>query len=42
MHGIGGDQSPNLALTLGCLNPKILNPNVTNPNPNNCGNPAEC
>ena len=37
--------SLNLALTLGCLNPKNLNPNVTspnpkpnsNPNPNNCG-----
>ena len=26
--------SLNLALTLGCLNPKILNPNITNPNPN--------
>ena len=35
--------SLNLALTLGCVNPKIVNPDVTNPdsnsnpNPNNCG-----
>ena len=34
----------NLALTLGCLNPKNLNPNVTNPNPDpNCNpNPNNC
>ena len=32
--------SLNLALTLGCLNPKNLNPNPdpnSNPYPNNCG-----
>ena len=41
--------SLNLALTLGCLNPKNLNTNPnpdpnSNPNPNNCGyeSPAEC
>ena len=36
--------SLNLALTLGCLNPKNLNPNVTNPNPDpNCNpNPNNC
>ena len=43
--------SLNLALTLGCINPKIVNPDVTNPNPNpdpnsnpnpnNCGNESQ-
>ena len=43
------NSSLNLALTLGCLNPKNLNTNPnpdlnSNPNPNNCGyeSPAEC
>ena len=31
--------SLNLALTLGCLNPKNLNPSVTNPNPDHNSNP---
>ena len=31
--------SLNLALTLGCVNPKIVNPDVTNPNPDPNSNP---
>ena len=34
--------SLNLALTLGCLNPKNLNPSVTNPNPDSNANPQNC
>ena len=34
--------SLNLALNLGCLNPKILKPNHTNPNQKPNSNPNNC